>query len=129
MPKTPAKMAPASKGPRQFNADRLRERSSDMVEQLPLTLTVRGDRRWCQPVRPVPNAIEEPKTGAQFLRNFEPHLHRCLRAPSPPARELIEIFAIRAISPNRQPRALRQSGQESQVCSAKCQPQFTFPFQ
>src|SRR5215472_958959 len=102
-------MAPASSGPRQFSTVRSPESSSDMVEQLPLTLTVGGDGRRCQPVRPVPNAIEQPETDAQLLGNFEPHLDRRLRAPSPPARELIEIFAIRAIAANRQPLALPQS--------------------
>src|ERR1700756_1951005 len=109
MPKTPAKIAPASRGPRQFNTACSRECLSDIVEQLPLTLAVRGDRRWCQRVKPIPNAIEQPQTDAQFLGNFDPHLDGRLRASSPPARELVEIFAIRAIAANRQPFAFGQS--------------------
>src|SRR5437868_2344074 len=99
-------MAAASTGPRQFSAVLSPERLSDMVEQLPLALTVRGDGRWCQCVRPVPHAIKQPQTAAQFVRNFHARLERRLRAPSPPARELIEIFAIRAIAANRQPLTL-----------------------
>ncbi len=80
-------------------------------------------------MRSIPNAIELPQAAAQFLRNFRTRLDRRLRTPPPPARKLIEIFAIRAIAPNRQPCALRQSGQQAQVRRTQCQPQLALPLQ
>src|SRR5439155_1950864 len=126
MPKTLAKTAAASRGPRQFSAARSSERFSDMVEQLPLTLAVRRDRRWRHRVKPIPNAIEQPQAAAQCLGNLNARLDSRLRAPSPAASELIEIFAIRAIAANRQPFALRQSSQQGQVRRTQCQPQLAF---
>src|SRR5579864_1963951 len=94
---TAAKIAAVSSRPRQLSAMLSPERLSDMVEQLPLILPVRGGRRWRQHISPIPNAIELPQTAAHFLGNFRPRLDRRLRTPPPPARKLIEIFAIRAI--------------------------------
>src|SRR5580704_5544555 len=98
---TTAKIAAASSGPRQLSTMLSPELLSDMVEQLTLIQAVCGDRRWGQRMRSIPNAIELPQAAAQFLRNFRTRLDRRLRTPPPPARKLIEIFAIRAIAPNR----------------------------
>src|SRR5580658_2005418 len=126
---TTAKIAAASSGPRQLSTMLSPELLSDMVEQLTLIQAVCGDRRWGQRMRSIPNAIELPQAAAQFLRNFRTRLDRRLRTPPPPARKLIEIFAIRAIAPNRQPCALRQSGQQAQVRRTQCQPQLALPLQ
>src|SRR5205814_491401 len=64
MPKTLAKMAVASRGPRQFSTAVSPERMSDMVEQLPLALAIRSDHRLCQRVRSIPDAIEYPQATA-----------------------------------------------------------------
>src|SRR5579864_4286085 len=115
MPKTLAKTAAASRGPRQFSTARSFGRFSDMVEQLPLTLAVRRDRRRRQHMKPIPDALEQPQAAAQFLGNFDSHVDRRLRAPAPAARELIEVFAIRAVAADRQPFALAQASKQAQV--------------
>src|SRR5436309_4038045 len=104
---TAAKIAPASKGPRQLSTMPPLDLLSDMVEQLPLILAVGGDRLRRRHMRPIPHAIELPHAAAQFLRYFDPLLQRRLRTPPPPARKLIQVIAIRAIAANGQPIALR----------------------
>src|SRR5580704_15132130 len=80
-------------------------------------------------MRPIPNAIEYAQTAAQFFGDSRSHLNSCLRTPPPTASELIEILAIRAIPANRQPLALRQSSQESQISRTQRQTQFALTFQ
>src|SRR5438874_13061269 len=96
MLKTPAKIAAASRGPRQSSTARSPAQFSDMVQQLPLALAVVGHCHWRQHMRAVPNAIKHAEAAAQRLGNFCARLKRCLRATSPPARELIEILAVGA---------------------------------
>src|SRR5262249_59021187 len=103
-----AKIPAASSGPRQFSTMPAPDRSSNIVEELPLILAVRGNRLRGQAMRPVPNAIELPQAAVQFLRDFRPRLHRRLRTPAPAARKLIEVFPIRPITANGQPFPLRQ---------------------
>src|SRR5258708_37603170 len=102
---TAAKIPAASSGPRQLSTMPSPDLLSNMVEELPLILTIPGDPLWRHRMRPVPNAIELPQAAAQFLRDFRPRLDRRLRTPTPPARKLIEIFAIRAIAANQIGRA------------------------
>src|SRR4029077_3699287 len=94
---TAAKIPTARSGPRQLGTIPSPDLLSNMVEELPLILAIHSDRLWRHRMRPVPNAIELPQAAAQFLRDFRPRLDRGLRTPAPPARKLIEIFAIRAI--------------------------------
>src|SRR5260370_3369851 len=101
-----AKIPPASKGPRQLSTMPPLDPLSDMVEQLPLIVTVGGDRLWRRHMRSIPHAIELPQAAVQFLRYFDPLLQRRLRTPPPPARKLIQVIAIRAIPANCQPSAL-----------------------
>src|SRR5215468_6422663 len=126
---TAAKIPAPSSGPRQLIAMRSPDLLSNMVEQLPLIFAVRHNRLWRQPIRSIPNAIELPEAASQFRGNFCPRLGRCLRTPQPPARKLLEVFAIRAIAANRQPFPLRQSGQQAQVRCAQREAQFAFPLQ
>src|ERR1700723_4508379 len=126
---TTAKIAAVSSGPRQLSAVLSPELLSNMGEQLTLILAVRSHRRRRQRMRSIPNAIELPQAAAHLLGNFRARLDRRLRTPPPPARKLIEIFAIRAIAPNRQPCALRQSGQQAQVRRTQGQPQIALVFQ
>src|SRR5579863_2955109 len=127
--KTAAKIAAASSGPRQLSPVLSLELFSDIGEQLTLILAVRRNRRWRQRMGSVPNAIELAQAAAQFLGNFRTRLERRLRTPPPAARELIEIFAIRAIAANCEPSALRQSGQQAQIRRTQCQPQIALAFQ
>src|SRR5258708_1388706 len=99
---TVAKIPAASRGPRQLSTMVSLDLLSNMVEQLQLILVVRGDRHRRQRVRPIPNAIEQSQAAAQFFGNFDPRLDCRLRAASPPARELVDILAIRAIAANRE---------------------------
>src|SRR5580700_3366140 len=126
---TIAKIAEASSGPRQLSAVLSPELLSNMGEQLTLILAVRSDRRRRQRMRTIPNAIELPQAAAQLLGDFRAHLDRRLRTPPPSARKLIEILAIRAVAPNRQPCALRQSGEQAQVRRPQRQPQIPLAFQ
>src|ERR1700730_13633080 len=96
---------------------------SNMAQQLPLILPVNGNRLWRQNIRPIPHAIELPQAAAQFLPYFDSLPVR--RPPPPSRRKLVKIMAIGSIATNRQPLALRQSGQQAQVRRAQRQPQFT----
>src|SRR5271165_3832799 len=104
---TVAKIPAASRGPRQLSTMLPCDLLSNMVEQLPLILAIAGDRLWRRDMKPIPYAIKLPQAAAQFLRYFDALLQRRLRTPPPPARKLIEVFAIRAIAANCHPFALR----------------------
>src|ERR1700693_2747277 len=95
--KTPAKIAPASSGPRQLRSARSAARLSTMVQQPPLILSVTGDGPRGEMVGSIPDPIEESQTDAQSFGNLRPCLDGCLRTPPPAAGELIEILAIGAI--------------------------------
>src|SRR5580765_2514787 len=97
---TAAKIPAASRGPRQLSTMLPPDRLSNMVEQLPLILAVSGDHFRRQHLCPVPHAIKLPQAAPQFLRYFGPLLQACFWPPPPPARELSEVFAIRAIAAN-----------------------------
>src|SRR5215475_838924 len=94
MANTTAKIAAASSGPRQLRTTLLSSLRSNMVQELPLILAVNSNGFWRQCMGPIPNAIELPQAPAEFLWNFRAHLERGLGAPPPPARKLIEVFAI-----------------------------------
>src|SRR5204862_7722106 len=124
-----AKIPPASSGPRQLSTMPSPDRLSNMGEELPLILAVRGDCLRRQHMEAVPHAIELPQAAAQFVRNFRPSLHCCLRTPPPPARKLVQIFSIGAVAANCQPFALCQSRKQAEVRCTQRQPHFAFPFQ
>src|ERR1700730_9953929 len=121
-----AKIPAASNGPRQLSAMPPCDLLSNMAQQLPLILPVNGNRLWRQNIRPIPHAIELPQAAAQFLRYFDSLPFRRRRPPPPSPRKLVQVIAIGSIATNRQPLALRQSGQQAQVRRAQPQPQFTF---
>src|SRR5579862_502776 len=121
---TTAKIAAASSGPRQLSTMLSSPRFSDMAEQLPLILAIRGHRRRRQRMRAIPNEIEDSQAATQFLRNFRAGLNRRLRTPPPTTREFIEIFAIGPIAANRQPFALRQSREQAQIRGSQREAQF-----
>src|SRR5436190_6827550 len=125
---TIAKIPTASSGPRQLSTMPSADLLSNMIEELPLILAIRGDRLWRHRIRSVPNAIELPQAAPKFLRDFRPRLRCPLRTPAPPARELIEIFAVGAIATDRQPFALRQSGKQPKVRRAEREAHFAFSF-
>src|SRR5438477_3830565 len=123
------KIPTASSGPRQLSTMPSPARLSNMGEELPLILAVRGDCLRRQPMEAVPNAIELPQAAAQFLRNFRPRFHCRLRTPPPTARKLIQIFSIGAVAANCQPFALCQSRKQAEVRCTQRQAHFALPLQ
>src|SRR5262245_19827704 len=116
---TVAKIPAARTGPRQLNTMPLPVLFSNMFQELALILAVSGDRLRGQRMKPVPNPIELPETAAQFLRNFGAHFKRGLRPTAPTAGEFMEVFAIRAITSNRQPFALSEARKQTEVRRAQ----------
>src|SRR5262249_57435040 len=102
---------------------------SDMIKQLLLILSVRGGGFWRYCVSSIPNRIEPAQTAAQLFGNFRSRINRCLRAPPPPTHKLVKIFTIRTIPTNRQPLALRQSRQQTEISRAHSQTQLAFLLQ
>src|SRR6266702_1178671 len=126
---TTANIPAASSGPRQLSTTVSLRLLSDMAEKLLLILAVSGDRLWRYGMQPVPNPVKLSQAAAQFLRDLRPHLDRRLGTPAPSPRKLIEIFAICAITANREPFALRQTHKQTEVSRTQCEAQFAFPLQ